>query len=400
MAKQGWIEKRELEKGVSFRVRYWAPDKTGKMIARSASFPSWTHGGKGKAEQAAKAHLARMLTQVSDGTYVIPSTITFRELIEHWIDARVGEISGSTIYTYRAALKHLRPECGNVPIQKLNAMHIQHLYTTLRSEQIGAGITRTLRVIINASLRQAVRWGVIVSNPADNVTKQEERPSRINYWTPEQSAFFIRLEESDETHGIIWRLGIMTGMRMGEMLALRWSDIDFTRETITISRTVTRDENGRGYIGDTTKTRNSRRTIRLPASCVAPLKQHRIRQRERQLAAPEWAMADGDLVLTQDDGRYMRAPNVGDRFRAAVKRSGLPAMTPHGMRHTFATAMLINGVHPKTVAALLGDTVEMVLKVYSHVTEGAKEDAIASFDKLMDRIREDADTTSNTTTSG
>jgi integrase len=397
--KSGWIEKRTGERGVSYRVRYWAPDATGELKPKSKSFGEWAYAGKRGAEQAANAYLAKMLTEVRSGDYLAPVATTLKELVTDYVKQKEGRVSDSTVYVYRAAAKHLTGDLAAMPIQRIRGQHIQAHYAALERSGVGADIIRLLHAVVGGALNQAVRWELVRRNVANTVTPPAARTEPMPYWTPEQTAIFLQLEGDGEPYGLLWSLIVMTGMRSGEAQAIRWTDIHFDRNTLTIMRTVTRGTGGTYRIGDTTKSRNGRRTIPLPSSLVDPLKAHRARQRERRLAASEWHTGDGDLVFTRPDGRPLPYGMVGKAFKLAVISTGLPEIGMHGLRHSYATAMLIAGVHPKTVAELIGDKVATVLRVYSHVTVEARQDASQAFDAKITRLREDLPERVHTTTS-
>lgn len=381
--RQGWIEERQGVKGTAFRVRYWTDGPDGQPIAKSKSFGELRFGGKKAAEQAATLFLAKMLTTVTDGTYIQPAEITLAALVEQWLSSKEGIVAASTMINYRMAVKHLKPDVGSIQAQRLKPMHLQSLYGRLRAEKIGTSLIGILHMVLSGALAQAVTWEVLSRNPAAAVKAPEHTVRPARHWTPEQCAEFLELEGSELRFGVIWRLLILTGMRRGELLALRWSDVDLVKRTISISRTITRVRPGVERIGDTTKTRNSLRTIPLPASCVAPLKAHRLRQLEQRVAAPTWSNEDGELLFTTSTGRPYSTSFIGGRFHAAVARTNLPQIPPHGLRHSFATALLLAGVNPKVAADLLGDSVATILKIYSHSSPDVREEAVKRFDELL-----------------
>lgn len=398
MAKRGWVEERPGVTGMSYRARYWAPNAAGELIPKSRSFSERVYGGKRQAKDAAEAHLAKMLTEVRGGSYLAPSRLTVRELTEQWLADHAPTISGNTIHNYRTALKHLRPSFGSLPVQAAKPMHLQALYRELRADGVGEGIMRQLHIVLSAALEQAVSWELISRNIAKQVAKPSPKTPEIAYWSDAQKAHFIACEGDHERYGAMWRLLVFTGMRVGELQALRWDDIDLTAGTLRIARTATRDEHAQPIIGTTTKTKNSRRTIPLPAPCVPALQAHRIRQRERQLAAPEWSTAFGDLVFTQGNGTFIRQSAISDAFRRATERAGLPPIKIHGLRHSAITSMLLAGVSPKVVAELVGDSVMIVLKVYSHVTPAAKQDAIGDHARRIAELIEQTEGAAASTT--
>lgn len=381
--RSGWIEQRQGVKGTSFRARYWIDGPDGSPVAKSKSFGEWSHGGKKAAESAATLYLAKMLTAVVDGTYIQPADITLAALVDQWLSSKEGTISPSTIFSYRAAVRNLPADVGAIAAQRLRPMHLQSLYGRLRADKVGSSVIGILHMVLSAALAQAVKWEVLSRNPAAAVNAPDHTVRPARHWTPEQCAAFLEREGDELRFGVIWRLAILTGMRRGELLALRWTDVDLTARTISISRTITRVKPGVEGIGNTTKTRNSRRTIPLPASCVAPLKAHRLRQLEQRVAASEWSIEGGELIFTTRSGRPYSTSYIGGRFHVAVARAGLPQIPPHGLRHSFATALMLSGVNPKVAADLLGDSVATILKIYSHSTADVREEAVQRFDDLI-----------------
>lgn len=385
--KHGWIEERKGARGISFRVRFWAPNADGVTVAKSRSYGAWTYGTKSKAESAAKAFLAEQVTKVRDGSYITPSTLTFAELVDMWLDSRdiEGKITSNTLGNYRSARRHLDAEAAAIPLQQLRSLHIQALYGRLRKAEIGPKTLQILDVVIRASLSQAVRWELIGRNPASAVRAPITEAKPIRYWTPEQAQHFLTVGCGDPVYGLAWRVALLTGMRAGELFALRWSDLDFDRKTISIHRTITKEGSRRFVVGERPKSPNSRRTIPMPDSCVDLLRHHRTRQLERRLqAGGNWETAHGDLVFDRGRGALAHSTFYRKAWARALRTvPDLPRITPHGLRHSVATAMLIQGIHPKVVAELLGDTVATVLKVYSHVTVETKIDAARALDAMF-----------------
>lgn len=388
MARLGWIETRSGKGGVTYRVRYWVPVQGGESRLESESFSAAFYGGNRKAKHEADAFLAKTLAALQDGRHQQRVRKTLLELTADWAQVRAGEVAEHTLYSEACAIRnHLAayPGIANTQIQALTREHLDRHYAALREHGVGASTIRTVHRVIRASLNRAKEWKIISDNPASEIKKLDAAPTSLRYWTPEQSAEFLATEGDDARHGLVWTMLLLTGMRIGELIALRWSDVDLQAGTIRIERTLTRDVKGRYVIGLTTKTRNSRRTIRIPASCIEPLRIHRTKQRELQLASARWASPDGDVVFTQkrNPGSPMKYETVRVAFADAVARRGLPELTPHGLRHSFATAMLVAGVHPKVVADILGDNVAVVLRVYSHVTDASRIDAIGTIDRQM-----------------
>lgn len=395
--KEGWIEKRTGLGGATYRVRFWAPNAAGELVPKSKSFSERRYGTKVKADEAAKTYLAQVMTEVRTGDYLAPIATTLGELTRAWLDGRDG-ISANTRRNYESALKHLAPEVAAIPIQQLKPIHLQRLYASARAAKTGAGILRQLHVVINASLAQAVTWELIRRNPASAIDPPAITPPAVRYWTPEQTAAFLQAEGGHATYGTFWTLLILTGMRAGEARALRWTDVDLERRTITITRTVTRDATSRDVIGDTTKTKNSRRTIPLPATCVELLRRHRIHQLEQRLKATKWETKWGELIFTNRAGSFFQYGKARSAFVEAVARTGLPELGMHGLRHSFASSLILDGIHPLIVAELLGDSITIVMRTYSHISPISRHDAVAGLDARIARLREDMPAASTATT--
>lgn len=379
----GWVEKREGVKGTSWRVRYWIDGPSGAPIAKSKSFGEWTYGGKKAAESAATLHLAKMLTTVADGSFIQPVETTLAQLVEQWLQSKAGSIKASTLVSYRGALAHLSPDVGNLPVQRLKAVHLDALYNRLRVQGVGSSLIRILAMLIKGALAQGVRWELLHRNPAAAVKRPEHTVRTAAPWSLDECALFLEREGDHPRFGLIWRLAALTGMRRGELLALRWSDIDLTRQTISISRTLTRVTSSTERVGASPKTANSVRTIPLPASCVAPLKAHRVRQLEQRVAATSWHTGDGELLFTSRTGRALSSVYVAKVFHEAGDRCGLRAVPMHSLRHGYATGLMALGVNPKVAADLLGDSVVTVLRIYSHSSSDSRGDAAKRFDDMV-----------------
>jgi integrase len=207
-------------------------------------------------------------------------------------------------------------------------------------------------------------------------------------WTTEQARSFLSVV-SDDDLAAFWYLALYTGMRRGEMLALRWSDVDFQRGQLAVRRTLSRGEEG--LVISEPKTKAGRRSIALPEPVIVALRAHRSQQLKRRLAlGADWI--DLDLVFDRGDGTIMHSNNVTHAFPRIVRRVNstlpqdrqLPAIRLHDLRHTAATLMLANGEHPKIVQERLGHAdISMTLNRYSHVTTDMQRDASDRLAKLL-----------------
>lgn len=177
-------------------------------------------------------------------------------------------------------------------------------------------------------------------------------------------------------------LALTTGMRLGELLGLQWSDIDFSNKRLHIQRAL-QHISGKGHVFTGPKTSRSRRTVMLSQRAINALQEHRQRQLEERLAfAGEWQMPE--LVIPNTHGAPQNPRNVSNTFKQALKAAGLPVVRFHDTRHTAATLLLIKGIHPKVVADMLGhSTIALTLDTYSHVLPNMHKEAAEAMDAMF-----------------
>jgi integrase len=198
-------------------------------------------------------------------------------------------------------------------------------------------------------------------------------------WSAEQLKVFLKATTNDRLHGL-WHLLALTGMRRGEALGLRWADVDLEAGRIAVRRALV--PVGRGVIVSEPKTARGKRSIALDPETVEVLKAQAARQLEEQQRSKTWT--DTGLVFTREDGEALH-PEVASRcFRQAVKRTMLPEIRLHDLRHSHATLALRAGIHPKVVSERLGHaTVAITLDTYSHAVPAMQEEAAMRIAELV-----------------
>lgn len=235
--------------------------------------------------------------------------------------------------------------------------------------------------VLHAALRQAVRWQLLVRNPADAV--EPPRPPRRELQVPDAAEVRDLLAAADGTpYGPLVRLAVLTGMRRGELLGLRWGDVDLDAAVLHVQQSAQRIT-GQGMIFRQPKTRLSRRSIALSPVAVALVRQHRRRQAETRLLAGS-AYEDQGLVFTSGLGSPVEPGNLLRGWSKIVAVAGAPHVRFHDLRHAHATLLLRQGVHPKIVSERLGHaSIAITLDTYSHVVPGLQEAAAAQLDALL-----------------
>lgn len=237
-------------------------------------------------------------------------------------------------------------------------------------------------MVLHESLSHAVKWGLIARNPADLVEMPRKRRVEIRVWDEEQAKLFLAEANRSSTHYTLYLAAITTGMRQGELLGLRWNDLDFALHEARITQTFYRL--GGKAIFKAPKTEKARRTVALPSVLVEALRSVRETQ-ERYKQEFREAYHNNGLVFCQPDGKPLHAHNIVRRdFRRVMARAGAPRIRFHDLRHCHATMLLQQGVHPKVVQERLGhSTPAFTLHVYSHVLPGMRHEAAS---RLQERL--------------
>jgi integrase len=296
-------------------------------------------------KKAADAAMQKELTERRAGTYFEPSAEPLGPYLERWLAATTHRRRPSTTNNYREAIARLKP-IHSVPLAALTPLLIQSTYSDLLERLAPSTLGLTHRVL-KMGLAQAVKWRMLQTNPAEGVDVPRVVSKPLETWTEAEMRAFLAGTAGAANHAL-WQVMLDTGVRLGEVQTLRWSDVDLPRRRVAISRTMTRDDDGRAVIGADAKTAAGRRTIPISETTVAVLTAHRQQQRlERIRLGPFWQ--DQDLVFTRGDGGPLLKGAISGRLAADIAAVGVRRLTPHGLRHTNATLLIRAGVPVKVV---------------------------------------------------
>jgi integrase len=319
----------------------------------------------------AQAFLTDVLGRLGDGSYAQPSKITLAEfLTSEWLPAIEGTVRPLTSAQHSSTVRALIvPRLGHVRLQALTGGHLNALYRDLEQAGLAAGTRRRAHAVLHRALRDAVRWGKLVRNPADMADPPKAEHSRAQAWTAKELARFLEHVREDKLFPL-WRLAATTGMRRGELLGLTWRYLDLENGRLSVEQQLVPTSGGCTF--GPPKSARSRRTIALDPETVRILAEHREAQLLGSAFAGE-AYADSDLVFADELGAPIHPHRLTAWFGKHRKATGLPTGTLHTLRHTAATLALTEGVPVHIVAARLGDDPNTVLSTYAHLLPQSDE---------------------------
>lgn len=335
----------------------------------------------GRSHAAATAKLRHALKTRDDGLPSPSQSLSVGAFLEYFLNAVRHEVRHSTWVSYEGYTRlHVLPRLGRLPLVRLTPHHLHALYTEKLNDGLAPATVHHLHAFLHRALAQAHRWGVVAQNVAALASPPRIPKRRMVTLSAGEVRRLLDSLADDRLHAL-YLLAVTTGMRLGELLALRWADVGLDGRRLAIRGSLGRGPNG-PVIAETKTGRE--RVVLLTRVSTNALKQHRVAQaKERLRAGDEWAGLD--FVFTNEFGRPLDPSNVRLRsFRPALERAGLPRVRFHDLRHTAATLMLAENVHPKVVSEMLGHSqIGITLDLYSHVSPTMQESAVAALDALL-----------------
>jgi integrase len=302
--------------------------------------PGWTKKyvvGTAKLKRDAERALSASLAECAQGRPVEPSKQLATRYLDEWLAVRKLSVKPSTFRSDADIVRlHLAPALQGVKLVEVSGRHIGRLYTALRQKGLDEKTLQNIHVCRRRTFAEAVKARLILANPFDEIPRPKPAPVAMTTWSADQLRQFLDAT-TDHRLGAVFRFSAMTAMRRGEVLGLGWQDVDLDAGQVSVRNTRTsvahKVEEG------TPKTRRATRVVDLDAETVTMLKRWRKIQLQNRLAwGPAWV--DNGLVFTREDGTGWHPQIVSDDFDSAVKRSGLPKIRFHDLRHTWATLAL------------------------------------------------------------
>jgi integrase len=350
-------------------------------------------GGKrktfyGKTKKEVKEKLKEAQFAQMKGLLVAAPQQTVGQFLMSWLeDTHKFHLRIRTYERYHQYLRlHLIPGLGHIQLQKLSPQDLQAFYK-LKMEEGGLSGTTvgTMHNILHKALDTAVRWDLVARNVCERVTPPRKEHYEIQPLTKDQVQQFIRATCGNYYENL-FLLALGTGMRQGEVIALKWQDVNLEVGTLQVRRVLShvdqrlRKDGAPAYIEAEPKTESSRRTIVLPKFVVDSLLAHRAEQQDIKLVAGD-TWVDQNYVFCTAKGRHLHPNPIVVAFKKVLKRAGLPDIRFHDLRHTAATMLLELGVHPKIVQERMGHSeISMTMDIYSHVMPTMQRQAIMQLD--------------------
>jgi integrase len=323
--------------------------------------------------------LTLMLKEMELGVFVAGPGQSVRQFLEAWLKDARARLRPRTVERYESLIRlHVIPTLGDVTLRKLTPQHLATLYATLLEKQAPASVAQ-LHAVLFGAFRLAMRWGLIGRNPAEAVQAPKVQRREMAVLTAEQAQTLMR---ADDPLSCLYVLAIATGMRQGELLALRWRDVDLDEGVIRVNRNLVRVK-GAWLLADV-KRATSRRQIQVGRLATDALKAHRLRAAETLLKLGH-RIDEGTLIFTDDKGDPVNGYHVTERmFKPLLRRLGLPAVRFHDLRHTAASLMLSAGVRPDIVSRRLGHSSPAItLSIYAHLLPGDEAEAVRRLDAAL-----------------
>jgi integrase len=352
--------KNKAGKITSYRGAYVGPDGKRRYVS-------------GKNKEEARRALREARANSDQGLVFDAESLKVGEYLDRWLSDSVRDtVRQRTYERYESIVRvHIKPAFGRLKLKALTSNHVRGLYRRKLDSGLAARTVRYIHTTLHKALREAVSDGLLPRNVTDAMKSPKPGKPEIRPLSPDQARKLIAAAgEAGDRFEALYVLALHCGLREGELLGLKWADVDLSGEaaTVQVRRTLSETRTGHKF----EKPKNGKgRSLRCSHKATEALKRHRARQGEERLRLGSlWQ--DNDLVFPTTTGTTMSGTNLlGRHFKPLLKRAELPAIRLHDLRHTCATILLMAGKHPKYVQELLGHaSISITLDTYSHVIDG------------------------------
>ncbi|HKF63786.1 MAG TPA: site-specific integrase [Dongiaceae bacterium] len=347
---------------------------TGRRLTKYHSF-------KGTKREAA-AELVRLKAVADKGEYIDPSKVTLSEFLDRWETWAETQVSAKTLERYKElASHHIRPHLGGMRVQKLRPVNFAVLYGKLQCSKNEGGAALAPRTVghvhrlMHRVLGSAVQWGLLAANPVATAKPPRVSRTEIEILAPGQIKTVLDALQGGPLH-IVAIVSLATGMRRGEVVGLRWNDVDLDAGRIRVERSL--EQTNAGLTFKAPKTKAGRRSIPIPPSVVAELHRHWREQQEMRLQLGLGRADEEDLVFPKPDGSVWPPDSLTSEWARAIRILKVPKVTLHALRHTHVSQLIAAGLDVVSVSRRIGHSNPTVtLGVYAHLFDNTDEKAAA-----------------------
>lgn len=345
----------------------------------------------GKTRKEVQEKLKQALHEQLQGTLITTPQQTVAHFLQDWLEnSQKQSLRPRSYERYEEMVRlHIIPGLGRHQLLKLTGQHLQAFYAKKVKDGLSPTTVIGLHNVLHKALDTAVKWNLVARNVCDTVDPPRKVRHEIQPLTLEQIKKLLQVARG-HPYEALYVLALATGMRRGELLGLKWQDINFTTGVLQVQRILSRvprtmrGESSETYEEAEPKTQKSRRSVTIAAFAREALKHHRERQLEAKAQAGN-VWQEHDYVFCTSLGTHLLPNDVLEQLKIVLKKAGLPAIRFHDLRHSAATLLFSQGVHPKIVQELLGHSdIGMTMDVYSHMLPTMQQEAIS---KLNDALQ-------------
>jgi integrase len=338
-----------------------------------------------KTQSEARQYLQTIQSQIQDGLTFLGAKTTLSEFLEEWLKSYKQSVRSKTYFQYvQIVHQHINPVLGTIKLRDLRPDEIQSFYNAKIESGTSPRSVLIIHAVLHRALNLALRWGLLGRNPAQAVSRPKFKRKEMKTLNDSQVRTLLSASKGSRNEALFW-LAVTTGMRQGEILGLKWSDLEWANKRLHVQRQLQRLKDG-GLVFSEPKSAAGKRAIVLSSTIIVKLREHlNLQQQERQQAGNRWQ--ENDLIFPSTFGTPLDHRNLYRDYKELLKEAGLPDIRFHDLRHTAATLMLQQGVHPKVVQERLGHAdISLTLNTYSHVLPSMQEEAAEKMDELLKPI--------------
>ncbi|MGX5694801.1 tyrosine-type recombinase/integrase [Agromyces soli] len=347
----------------------------------------------GRTRSEVNSKLRELIASTERGIPMAGTSWSVSAYADHWLENGVRALRPSTQSNYAWVLrKYIVPTVGDVPLERLTPSHVRKLHGAVQSMGVSVRTVQLAHAVLRSMLAEAVREELISRNVGTLVRQPKLEKTEQRAWSPEDAARFGIASKPHRLHAL-FELAYSVGLRRGELLGLRWSDVDLDAGMIHVRQTMQRLGSAHGRVFGPPKTARSRRSVPIPARVARSLRIHRA----AQVAELHGTNRSNplDLVFTTSLGTPIEPSNLRRDFEALISSAGVPRIRFHDLRHTCASLLFAKGVPPRVVMDLLGhSTMSITTDLYAHVMPTALAEAASAMDDLLseaaDTMQEEA----------